>query len=418
MLLLFYNITWIFLLPVMVMLLVIRIILGKEDIMRIKERFGIASAVRSTKGIIWIHAASVGESRIALTLTKNLHKIYPKHRVLITTGTVTSAGIIRTFASARIVHQFLPMDNPISIWLFFRYWKPDMGIFIESELWPNLINIGSRFCPLLLVNARMSDRSFAKWSKYKFIARMMLNKFKYVLCQSAIDAKKYKTLGADAVFVGNLKYSGTQLEVNQAHLKALETMIGKRPIFLAASTHPGDDEIIAEAHAECKKKHPDILTIIAPRHVVRTPEIKDMLLNRGLKCSLRSKKEEITRDTEIYIADTMGELGMLFSIANASCICGSFKNGGHNPIEAAYFDTHIIFGPDMSNFTEIADEFLKYKAATQIQDVKGLVKVVGKVFDGKVASTHEEAAAILRNHANVMVKYMDYLQRGLTPDGK
>ena len=416
--LLFYNIAWILFFPIMLLILMLRIIWGKEDIMRIKERFGFASAVRSTKNIIWIHAASVGESRIALTLTNHLHKIYPKHRVLITTGTVTSAGIIRTFASARIVHQFLPMDNPISVWMFFYYWKPSLGIFIESELWPNLINIGSRFCPLLLVNARMSDGSFVKWSKCKFIAKMMLSKFKYVLCQSGIDARKYESIGSDAVFVGNLKYSSTQLDVNPSHLRSLESMLGKRPIFLAASTHPGDDELMVEAHIACKAKYPDLLTIIAPRHIVRAPEIKDMIQKHGLSCRLRSRKEDVDKDTDIYIADTMGELGMLFSIAQASFICGSFKNGGHNPIEAAYFDTHIIFGPNMSNFAEIADEFLKYKAATQIRDVKGLVRMLGKVFEEKISPAREEARAILIKHENVMIKYMKYIQQCLTMDRK
>jgi 3-deoxy-D-manno-octulosonic-acid transferase len=418
MLLLLYNVAWIFLFPVMSMLLVIRIIIGKEDIMRIKERFGIASSVRTNKNIIWIHAASVGESRIALTLTKHLHKIYPKHRVLITTGTITSSGIVRTFASANIVHQFLPMDNPISVLLFFRYWKPDMGIFIESELWPNLINIGACFCPLLLVNARMSHRSFKKWSKYKFAAQMMISKFKYVLCQSAIDAEKYKVIGADAVHVGNLKYSSNRLDVNPAHLKALEAMIGQRPVFFAASTHPGDDEIILDAHLECKKQYPDILTIIAPRHIIRAQDIKNIILNSGLSCSIRSCKENITQYTDIYIADTIGELGTFFSIADATCICGSFSDGGHNPIEAGYFDTHIIFGPDMRNFVEIADEFLQYKAATQIQDTKSLAKILENIFSGKVASSKEAAVAILQNHANVMFKYMNYVKKCLVPSKK
>ena len=397
----------------MMFIMIFRIIMGKEDIMRIKERFGIPSATRSTKGIIWIHAASVGESRVALTLTRHLVGIYPTHRILITTGTVTSATIVRSFASSRIVHQFLPMDNALSIWLFFRYWKPDLGIFIESELWPNLLSIGSKFCPLILVNARMSDRSFARWSKYQSFAKMMLKKFKYILCQSDIDAKKYKALGVDAVFLGNLKYAGTKLDVNLSHLHTLDAMIGQRPIFLAASTHTGDDEIIADAHIALKSKYPNILTIIAPRHIVRAGDIKEMVLAKGLFCSTRSHQEIITKNTDIYISDTMGELGILFNIAKASFVGGSFKNGGHNPIEAAYFDTHIILGPDMSNFTEIADEFLKYKAAIQIQDINGLVKCVEQIFSNKIPSNHKEAVSILGNHASVMSKYLEYIQNSL-----
>ena len=416
--LILYNIAWILLLPFIILMIIFRIILGKEDIMRIKERFGFPSAMRSTKGVIWIHAASVGESRVAITLTRHLGELYPKHRILITTGTVTSANIIRSFASAKIVHQFLPMDNALSIWLFFRYWKPDLGIFIESELWPNLVSIGTRFCPLILVNAKISDRSFQKWSKYKSFAKMILQRFQHILCQSDIDTKRYQALGADAVFLGNLKYSGTQLDVNLSHLHALDSMIGQRPVFLAASTHPGDDEIIADVHIKIKDQYPNVLTIIAPRHVIRANEIKEMILEKELFCSMRSHKEVIAKNTDIYIADTMGELGMLFNIAKASFIGGSFKNGGHNPIEAAYFDTHIIFGPDMSNFTEIADEFLKYKAATQIQDSVGLVKCINKIFAGEIPSSREEAISILENHASVMEKYLEYIKNSLTPGRK
>lgn len=416
--LILYNIAWILFLPFMILIIIFRIILGKEDILRIKERFGFPSAVRSTKGIIWMHAASVGEARIAITLTRHLGAIYPKHRILITTGTVTSANIVRSFASARIVHQFLPMDNALSIWLFFRYWKPDLGIFIESELWPNLVSIGAMFCPLVLVNARISDRSFTRWSKYKHFAKMILQRFKYVLCQSNIDTKRYQALGIDVVFMGNLKYSGTKLDVNLSHLHALDAMIGQRPVFLAASTHPGDDEIIADVHIKLKNKHPNVLTIIAPRHVIRADEIKEMILEKELYCSMRSHKEIITKNTDIYIADTMGELGMLFNIAKASFIGGSFKNGGHNPIEAAYFDTHIIFGPNMSNFIEIADEFLIHKAATQIQDSVGLVKCINKIFAGEIPSARKEASSIIGNHASVMVNYIQYIKRCLTPKGK
>jgi len=408
-----YNIAWILFLPFMMLIMIFRIILGKEDIMRIRERFGIPSAIRSTKGIIWIHAASVGESRVALTLTRRLVEIYPKHRIIITTGTVTSASIVRSFASSRIVHQFLPMDNPLSVWLFFKYWRPNLGIFIESELWPNLLFIGSKFCPLILVNSRMSDRSFVRWSKCKFFAKIILSKFKYILCQSEVSSKKYKALGVDAVSLGNLKYSGIKLDVNLSHLNVLNTMIGHRPVLLAASTHPGDDEVIADAHIKLKAKYPNILTIIAPRHIARAKEIKEMLVAKELVYSIRSYKEIITEKTDIYIADTMGELGMLFNIAKATFIGGSFKNGGHNPIEAAYFDTYIIFGPDMSNFTEIADEFLKYKAAIQIQDINDLVKSVEQIFSGKVSSHNKAALSILGNHDSVMTKHLEYIKNSL-----
>lgn len=410
MVLILYNFLWILFLPFILIVIIFRIIIGKEDIMRIKERIGIASSVRSTKLIIWIHAASVGESRIALCLAKQFNDDYPKHRVLITTGTITSANMVRSFTSAKIAHQFIPMDNWISIWMFFNYWKPDIGILIESELWPNLLHIGAKFCPLILVNARMSDVSFSKWYRFRFIAKGIIKKFTHILCQSEKDTKKYKSLGVDAIYIGNLKYSTAPLEVNQPHLVALEKMIKKRPVFLAASTHSGDEEIMIEAHLQLKDKYPDILTIIAPRHIKRAKDICELIKKSDLSYSVRSLKDKINSKTDIYIVDTMGELGTLFNLANVSFIGGSFKNGGHNPIEAAYFDTYIIFGPNMTNFTEVAQEFLQYKAATQIQNIDELVESIDKVFAGQMNLSQERSKVILTNHMNVMIKYLEYVK--------
>jgi len=402
----------------MILVLIARIILGKEDIMSIKERFGIPSAVRSTKGVIWIHAASVGESRIAITLTRHFRTKYPHRRILITTGTLASANIVRSFASSRIVHQFLPMDHPLSVWLFLRNWKPDLGIFIESELWPNLVFIGARFCPLILVNAIISENSFKNWSKCKSFTKTMIRKFRYILCQSRMDTEKYKALGADAKFIGNLKYAGAKLDLNLSHLNILKAMIAHRPVFLAASTHPGDEEIIANAHSKIKQRLPNILTIIAPRHIARATEIKEMILGKGLSCALRSRKESIADNIDIYIADTIGELGLFFTIAKASFIGGSLKNGGHNPIEAAYFNTHIIFGPDMSNFRDIAEEFLQNKAAIQIKDCNDLVRCLERIILGKLVSHAEEATSILKHHDSVIGKYLIYVEECLTILGK
>lgn len=415
MILFLYNIGWIFFFPIMSLILLLRAALGKEDIMRLKERFGIASAVRSTRGIIWIHAASVGESRISITLTKQLRNIYPKHRILITTGTVTSAAIVRGLGSAKVVHQFLPMDNPISLWLFFRYWRPDLGIIMESELWPNLIKTGYKFCPLILANARMSSRSFEKWKNYRMLSSDMLKCFQHVLCQSKVDVERYKFLGASPIYAGNLKYSSAPLEVNKIHLTTLRSMIGKRPVFLAASTHAGDEEIILNAYMKSRANHPDLLAIIAPRHVSRADEIKSLIKTHDLNVSVRSRKDHITPSTEIYLADTMSELGLFFSIADISCICGSFKNGGHNPIEAAYFDTYIVFGPDMSNFSDVTEEFLENKAATQVQDDKELSEAINMVLSNKVPNPKQAKFKILQNHASVMNCYLDHIKQTLKP---
>ncbi len=411
---LLYNFIWVACLPIIILLMIFRIITGKEDILRLGERFGIASAPRSNKKIIWIHAASIGESRIALTLTKDLELLYPGHKILISTGTLNSARMIRKSLNANIVHQFIPIDNYLSIWLFLRYWRPEIGILIEAELWPNLLHIGSQFCPLLLINARMSDRSFEKWTKYRFIVKTLFTYFKLILCQSKIDHKKYVILGAkDALYIGNLKYSGSKLDVSQHNLKSLQPQLKNRLVWLAASTHPGDEEMLSDVHVELKKQYANLLTIIAPRHISRASDIRDIMSANGLSSALRSEKNPITSDTDVYIADTIGELGLFFSVAQASFIGGSFKNGGHSPIEPAYFDTVILFGQDMSNFAEIANEFLKNAAAFQVTSAKDLSNTLDKIFSGNLKAPTKEAASILRNHANVMATYLSYIKKEL-----
>jgi 3-deoxy-D-manno-octulosonic-acid transferase len=412
---LLYNIFWILISPFVVVLMIFRIVTGKEDILRIRERFGLPVMARSLKhDIIWIHAASVGESKIALTLAKYLHKTSANYKILITTGTLTSAQIVRKSISSNLMHQYIPIDNYISIWLFFKYWKPKIGILIESELWPNLLHIGANNCNLILANARMSDKSFATWTKYKFVARILLNKLKIILCQSEGDYKKYISLGASNTVVGNnLKYAGNKLEVDSHIIKTLTNLLKGREIFLAASTHPGDEEIAINAHIKLRKKYSNLLTIIVPRHIGRMSEIKRLAENNILDVSVRSNKDKISQKTDIYIADTMGELGVFFSVAKATFLAGSFKQGGHNLIEPAYFGTIIIFGPNMSNCQEVAEEFLEKKAAYQINDTEELIDILDKIYSGKIKDDMGKKEMIIQNHNNIINNYLSHINKYL-----
>lgn len=411
---LLYNIAWILLLPFIFLLMILRIVTGKEDILKIPERLGIPSIIKSSKKIIWIHAASVGESKIALTLTKHLQKAHKKHKILITTGTVSSATLIRKNLNGAMMHQYIPLDNYISIWLFFKYWKPKVGILIECELWPNLVHIGSKTCPLLLANARMSETSYKKWQKYNFAISNIVNKFKIILCQSEKDHKKYTKLGANnSNIAGNLKYSASMLPVPPHKLRVLKTQCKDRKVFLAASTHPGDEKFAIDIHRRLKEKYPDILTIIAPRHIDRASEIKSLASSKGYKSSIRSAKEKITAKTDIYIADTMGELGLFFTIAKATFLGGSFKQGGHNLVEPAYFDTVLTFGPNMSNCQEIADEFLEKNAAFQIKNAKELYDILDKVYSGKISHNSKKSGLIIQNHINIINNYISYINKYL-----
>jgi 3-deoxy-D-manno-octulosonic-acid transferase len=395
--------------------MIFRIITGKEDILRMRERLGLPAMARSLKhDIIWIHAASVGESKIALTLAKYLHKSSPDYKILITTGTVTSAQMVRKSINSNLMHQYIPIDNYISVWLFFKYWKPKIGILVECELWPNLLHIGSKNCNLILANARMSDKSFATWTKYKFAIRILLSKLKVILCQSEGDYKKYISLGADnAEVANNLKYAGNKLEVDSHRIKTLSNLLKDREIFLAASTHPGDEEVAIDSHIKLRKKHSNLLTIIAPRHTGRMGEIKRLAENNDLNVSVRSHKDKISSKTDIYIADTMGELGLLFSVAKATFMAGSFKQGGHNLIEPASFGTIIIFGPNMTNCQEVADEFLAKKAAYQINDTEELIGILDKIYSGKIKDDMRKMEMIIQTHNNIINNYLSYIDKYL-----
>lgn len=405
---------WVLLSPLIFLLMIFRIVTGKEDILRILERLGIPSIIKSSRKIIWIHAASVGESKIALTITNQLQKIHKKHKILITTGTVSSSALIRKNLNGAMMHQYIPLDNYLSVWLFFKYWRPEVGIIVECELWPNLVYLGSKTCPILLANARMSDKSFKRWEKYKSALIPTLDRLKAILCQSKEDHKKYAKLGAsNAIVAGNLKYSANKLGVPPHKLRVLKTQIKDRLIFFAASTHPGDEKFIIEVHKMLAEKYPAILTIIAPRHIDRADEVKKIARSKKLKAAIRSTKDKITPKTDIYIADTMGELGLFFSVAKATFMGGSFKQGGHNLIEPAYFETVITFGPNMSNCTEVANEFLEKDAAFQVKDSKELFGILDKVYSDKITHSNEKSSLIIQNHINIINNYISFINKYL-----
>jgi 3-deoxy-D-manno-octulosonic-acid transferase len=258
----------------------------------------------------------------------------------------------------------------------------------------------------------MSDKSFKRWSKYKFAVSSILDKFKVILCQSEKDHKKYVELGAsNSVYSGNLKYSASKLDIDSHKLRVMKNQTKSRIIFLAASTHPGEEEIVLNTHVKLSEKYPKLLTIIAPRHVNRANEIIKLAKNRNLKCSLRSKNQIINADTNVYLADTLGELGLFFTIAKATFMGGSFNIGGHNLIEPAYFPTIIIFGPDMSGCQEVADEFLEKKAAFQIKDEKELINVLDQIYEAKICANAEKNALIIQKHNNIISNYMSYIKQ-------
>jgi 3-deoxy-D-manno-octulosonic-acid transferase len=370
---------------------------GKEDAVRFNERLGINDWPRPRGELIWIHAASVGESLSIIPLLKKLDQDFEEVTILVTTGTVTSANLIKSKLPAGIIHQYIPIDARCSVKKFINHWQPNLAIFTESELWPNLIDITSKTCPMILLNARISDNSFKNWSILSSLANSMLNKFSLLLPQSRIDQERLEALGANNIcFLGNLKYSSPPLPVSEEQLEILKAMIGQRKILVAASTHKNEEEQFARIHLELKKYFPSLLTIIVPRHTTRSIEIESSFKEVGVNYSVRSDNGIITDQTDIYLADTMGELGMFYSLADIAFIGGSLiPQGGHNPIEAAHFNCAIIMGEFIFNFREITNEFISHNAMIVTKGEEELISTLKRLL-----KNDEERLLIANNARN------------------
>lgn len=403
-----------FFLPLWIIFILYRLLRGKEELRRISERFAILKSLRSPNSkIIWIHAASVGESLVMLTLVNALAVKYTNHIFLLTTGTVTSAEIVQKRLPPKAIHQFIPIDEYFCIKRFFKYWRPDIGIIVESEIWPNLIDLGSKTCPMILVNATMSDRSYNRWQIFSGVARRILNKFSAILCQNEKIAEKYRSLSdvSEIKSCGNIKFSATQPSFDEVVLRKVKEEIGDRVVIIAVSTHPGDEEIICLLHNEIKNTYSSLLTIIVPRHPNRIDEISKLLYDKNIKFTTRTKGEDLSSD--IYIADTLGELGLFFNVAKITIVCGSFRNGGHNIIEPAFFDTSILFGPDMRNSEDIAREFVKAKAAIQVSDSDDLIVAVKNILSGNIDELlmQNNAKLLLKKYRHIIDNYQNIIER-------
>jgi len=332
-----------------------RLARGKEDEDRLPERLGRPGRVRPKGPLVWIHAASVGESVSVLPLIRELGKLRPDTNVLVTTGTVTSGRVMGERLPANAFHQFVPVDTPSAVRAFLDYWQPGLALWVESELWPNMLHeIKERNIPAALINARMSDSSFRGWRRAKRAARELLGTFNLCLAQDEAVAEKLTALGATHVEVpGNLKLVGEPLPFDVEALTELRVAIGDRPMWLLASSHDGEEQLAAFAHRDLLAHFPTLLTIIVPRHPQRGPQIAASL-EPLFRVARRSRGELPDDDTEIYIADTMGELGVFYRLCQLTVMGGSFvPHGGQNPLEPARAKAAVISGPHIHNFVDI-----------------------------------------------------------------
>jgi 3-deoxy-D-manno-octulosonic-acid transferase len=356
---------------------------GKEVGPRLHERRGVASAARPPGPLLWVHAASVGEATAMLRLIERLLATRPGLEILVTTGTVASAELLEKRLPQRARHQFVPLD--LSPWVrrFLDQWRPDMALWVESELWPNLVlTTHSRGIPMMLVNARLSARSYRRWRRWPWLIRPMLGAFALCLAQDPDQRERLRRLGArEVTTVGDLKAAGAPLPVDQLQLRRLRGQIGLRPLWLAASTHDGEEAVAAAVHSRLAESHPGLLTIIAPRHPVRGDTIADMLATGGWRVARRSRGEPIDAGTNIYLADTIGELGLFYNLAGIAFVGGSMTpKGGHNPFEAATLGCAVLHGPDMSNCTGMAAALATAGASETVTGPDDLARAVSTLL--------------------------------------
>lgn len=407
---------------------------GKEFPARLPERQGIAALPRPPGPLLWLHAASVGETQSVLPLLARLRQVRPDLAMLLTSGTVTSARLLHARLGAEgvepersgvlpghpwLIHQFAPLDVPAWIARFLGHWRPDAVGLVESELWPNaLAALRQRNIPVALINARLSPRSFARWRFAPGLARDLLAGFALVIPQSAADADRLARLGARVAPPGNLKLATPPLPADEAERARLAALFGDDPVWVAASTHAGEETQVLAAHGRARARVPSLRLILAPRHPERGGEVAAACLAAGFPAPRRSTGAD--PGGPVWIADTLGELGLLYRLGLGAYVGGSLvPRGGQNPLEPARLGLPVAFGPDMGNFAEIAAMLRATGAATEVPDADGLgVWAVRLATDPAWrVQAGRAAAAAAASHAMVLDRIAEGLLR-LLPAGE
>ena len=397
-----------------------RLLMGKEDPERLEERLGISLAERPTGNLIWFHAASVGESLSLVELIKRISSSQPDYNFLITTGTITSAKLILSRLPSNAVHQYIPVDTPKAVEKFLDRWRPSLAIWTESEFWPNLISFtAARDIPMILINARISEKSYRRWRFFKKSLKNLIEKFNYSLIQDEKTVKYFSKIGISSnnfELTGTLKEGSAALPHSEIEQVEISKQILNRPVWLAASTHEGEEKLIAAAHRHASKASQGLLLIIVPRHPERGLEIASILTKENFKICLRSRKDKISSDTQIYIADTLGELGLWYRVAPVSFVGGSLVPiGGHNPFEPAALGSAILHGPYVENFKDIYNRLNVAGAAVKIEEASELgVKLIETLSPENAAKLAQSAWEVSSNGAEITDRAIKLIYENLS----
>ena len=367
------------------LIILIRLLKKKEDFIRFKEKLGFFKKNRSKGKLIWFHGASVGEFQSIVPLLEKLEKSKKISQILITSNTLSSSKVISKIKLKKISHQFFPIDNDLIIKKFINHWKPSIAFFVDSEIWPNtLINLNKKKIPTVLINARITNKSYNKWIKLKSFSKLIFNKFDLCLSSNKETVSFLKKLGAKNIkYFGNLKYSQSENEKIEIDSQTIK-FISRKTVWCASSTHNSEEEFVGLVHNKLRKKYKNLLTVIIPRHIDRKEKIKEQLLNLGLKVHVHEPKTRIHQDTEIYLVNSFGKTKSFYSVIKNVFLGGSLiKHGGQNPLEAVRYNCNILHGPNVSNFNEIYKFLHKQKISKKVINLNQTTNILDKLFYSK-----------------------------------
>ena len=385
--------------PFALLLLARRLRHGKEHRARLPERRGITRIARPKGPLVWLHGASVGELASVLPLIERIRS--RGVGMLVTSGTLTSGRLAAQRLPRGVIHQFVPVYVPRFVRRFLDHWRPDLALFVESDLWPNmLIETSARSVPMILINGRLSEHSFRRWRYMPSAIVNLLARFDLCLARTPADGERFGKLGAPRIVTtGNLKLDVPAPSADAAKLAALADSVRGRPVIAAASTHAGEEAVMIEAHRRLRANFPGLLTLIAPRHPERGPGVVEIARAAGLKAAQRARGELPNAATEIYVADTMGELGLIYRLAPVVFVGGSLvRHGGQNPIEPAKLGAAILHGPHVWNFAELYAALDSAHGAELVTDADRLTAAVGALL------AHPDARARIADTARTTVE--------------
>jgi 3-deoxy-D-manno-octulosonic-acid transferase len=395
-----------------------RCLIGKEDKSRFQERFGLTHKARPEGTLLWFHGASIGESLSFLPVLEAFRKKYPDLQFLATTGTKGAAELMARRLPEGCLHQYVPLDHPLFVKRFLKYWAPSAAFFTESDLWPNLLMEAQRGRPVFLLNGRLSENSFKRWKWAGGFFKELLGSFALIFPQTEMDEYRFKYFTKSNVkFLGNLKFVGDKLPVEAHDLKKLQKEIHGRVLWIASNTHDKEEEVILEVHGRLQKKFKDLLLILVPRHANRLPEIISVLERLNLSFVKRSTRQPLTAKDSVYVVDSLGEMGIFYSVGSIVFMGGSlFPNvGGHNILEPARFEDIALFGPYMENNQDMADFMLKNKAALQVKGGEDLeIQVKSLLESSKKCKEFSERVKKTLGGTHILEPIFKEIQKRLT----